>query len=279
MPLTALIRNLAKMTNVGLLAPLSAAARRVTDRLRDREALRKARIHPIAVLAAHRTYSAGKGVRGSLTWEPVGKIVGALDTAFYLAFDNVPATNKRWYLGLDVSGSMAGGTVAGVPGLTPRVASAALAMVTARTEPQYHIGAFSTEMRPVRITPDQRLDDVIKATDNIPFGGTDCAQPMLDALQRKIKADVFVIYTDSETWFGQIHPVQALQQYRERTGIPARLIVVGMVANKFSIADPNDAGMLDVVGFDTATPALIADFASDGATAAPAVDPAEDVAE
>ena len=40
----------------------------------------------------------------------------------------------------------------------------------------------------------------------------------------------------------------------------ALLIVVGMVSNGFSIADPKDAGMLDVVGFDTATPQLMASF-------------------
>ena len=34
-----------------------------------------------------------------------------------------------------------------------------------------------------------------------------------------------------------------------------------MVSNGFTIADPADAGMLDVVGFDMATPRLIADFA------------------
>lgn len=69
-----------------------------------------------------------------------------------------------------------------------------------------------------------------------------------------------MIYTDSETWYGKIHPTEALRQYREQMGIPARLIVVGMVSNGFSIADPNDAGMLDVVGFDTATPQVISDF-------------------
>ena len=83
---------------------------------------------------------------------------------------------------------------------------------------------------------------------------------MLWALKHKVQADAFIIYTDSETWFGETHPVQALQQYREKMDIPARLIVVGMVSNGFSIADPNDAGMLDVVGFDTATPQVIADF-------------------
>jgi 60 kDa SS-A/Ro ribonucleoprotein len=43
-------------------------------------------------------------------------------------------------------------------------------------------------------------------------------------------------------------------------GIASRLVVVGMVANKFTIADPNDVGMMDVVGFDASAPALIADF-------------------
>jgi len=72
--------------------------------------------------------------------------------------------------------------------------------------------------------------------------------------------DAFVVYTDSETWAGKIHPAQALREYRQRTGIPAKLVVVGMVSNGFSIADPTDGGMLDVVGFDAAAPALIADF-------------------
>jgi 60 kDa SS-A/Ro ribonucleoprotein len=35
-----------------------------------------------------------------------------------------------------------------------------------------------------------------------------------------------------------------------------------MASNGFSIADPADAGMLDVVGFDAAVPQVIADFAA-----------------
>jgi len=40
----------------------------------------------------------------------------------------------------------------------------------------------------------------------------------------------------------------------------AKAIVVGMTSNGFTLADPNDRGMLDVVGFDTSVPAVIADF-------------------
>ena len=107
----------------------------------------------------------------------------------------------------------------------------------------------------------QRLDDVVSTVSGLPFGGTDCALPMLYAMTREREIDTFVIYTDSETWAGDVHPAQALRDYRRASGIGARLVVVGMVSNGFSIADPADPGMLDVVGFDTATPQLISDFA------------------
>jgi 60 kDa SS-A/Ro ribonucleoprotein len=216
----------------------------------------------MAILAALKTYEQGHGERGKQTWTPVQQVVDSLNEAFHLAFDNVEATGKRWLLGVDVSGSMAGGTVAGVAGMSPRIAAAAMTLVTAATEPQHVIMAFQDRFVPLGISPRQRLDDVVRKTSGLPFGRTDCALPMLYATERRIKVDVFVVYTDSETWYGQVHPVQALRQYREKMGIPAKLIVQAFVANNFSIADPNDAGMLDVIGFDTAVPSLIRDFAA-----------------
>ena len=279
MPMTALIRNLATMTRVGVLAPRSAARAKVIEQLGDTERLRKARVHPIALLAALRTYQAGRGARGKHRWNALGGVVDALDAAFYAAFGNVEPSGRRMLLALDVSGSMTWGEVGGIPGLTPRDASAALALVTAATEEEPEIVGFFTGkggflkrgrplhwgyqdgLTPLSISPRQRLDDAVKAVSDLPFGGTDCALPMLyaQALEREI--DTFVIYTDSETWAGDIHPTQALRDYRHASGIEARLVVVGMVSNGFSIADPNDPGMLDVVGFDTATPQLISDFA------------------
>ena len=173
---------------------------------------------------------------------------------------------------------MAGGWFAGCPGLTPRDASAALALVTAATETRHEtVGFFagvaagragrtgsaaaSDGITPLAISPRQRLDDAIRKVSDLPFGGTDCALPMLYALEHDREVDSFVIFTDNETWAGDIHPVHALAEYRRASGIDARLVVVGMVSNGFTIADPQDPGMLDVVGFDTATPQLISDFA------------------
>ncbi len=279
MPMTAMVRNLATMTRVGVLAPRSEGTAKVVAQLGDGERIRRARVHPIALLAALRTYAAGRAARGRHEWKPVREVVDALDAGFYAAFDNVEPTSKRLLLALDVSGSMSSGWVAGVPDLTPRDASAALALVTAATEPHYEtVGFFAGKrgwksrtksmwdfgeqgLTPLAISPMQRLDDVVKTISDLPFGGTDCALPMLYARAHEREVDAFVIYTDSETWAGDVHPAEALQDYRQASGIDARLVVVGMVSNGFSIADPSDPGMLDVVGFDTLTPQLISDFA------------------
>ncbi|MCW3055400.1 MAG: hypothetical protein JWN14_4570 [Chthonomonadales bacterium] len=261
--LTFLIRNLVNLSRVGILRKGAwSEVKAITDRLTDAHQLKRARIHPIQLLSALTVYREGTSARGGEPWEVVPQVVEALDQAFYLSFGNVETAGGRWVLALDVSGSMGGGQVAGVPGLTPRTASAAMATVTYKVEPQVEVVAFCDKMKPLTLTRNQRLDDVLKVTGGLPFGGTDCALPMQWALKNRVQADTFVVYTDSETWFGTVHPAQALHDYRQKTGIAARLVVVGMVSNGFTIADPNDAGMLDVVGFDTSAPEVIRQFAA-----------------
>ena len=186
MPMTALVRNLATMTRVGAIAPGSDGTAKVVAQLGDAERIRKARVHPIAVLAALRTYGAGRGARGRGEWNPVREVIDALDAAFYAAFENVEPTGKRLLLALDVSSSMLGGQVAGVPGLAPRDASAALALVTAATESRYEtVGFFAGRggfhkrgggrftgradgLTPLSISPRQRLDDAVKTVSGCP---------------------------------------------------------------------------------------------------------------
>jgi len=275
LPITALMRQLPRLTQLGLLDDPEVLNRVVTD-LTSVERLTRGRLHPVAILTAMQTYAAGHGFRGHSVWEPVASVIDALDRAFYAAYDNVEPTRKRLLLALDVSGSMTV-PVGGTP-LTARAASAALALVTVATEPATPIilaftsrgkdvmrgpgslWGFGTSVARMSISPRQRLDDVLRLTDDMPFGGTDCALPMLWAMKHKIPVDGFVIYTDSETWAGEIHPFQALRQYRAQMGVAAKLVVVGMTSTGFSIADPSDAGMLDVAGFDASVPNVISDF-------------------
>lgn len=111
--------------------------------------------------------------------------------------------------------------------------------------------------------PTMTISDALSLV-NLPFSATDCSLPMIHALKNKEPVDAFVIYTDNETYMGKIHPQAALEEYRQATGIDAKLIVVGMTSNCLTIADPKDMNTLNLAGFDTATPRLINDFISGG---------------
>lgn len=257
MPATAMIRNLGKMTSVGLLTPLSAAANRVAVRLRDPGFMK--RVHPFSILLALSTYGLGHGFRGQLTWEPVPQVVDALNDAYYLAFGNIVPTTKRFLLGIDVSGSM--GAVIDNTSVTCREAAGCMAMVALRTEPQCYAFGFTNRFERLNLSASLRLDQVQEEIHRSNFGRTDCAVPMTHALEQRIPVDVFCVYTDNETYAGSVHPSVALENYRQAMGIDAKLVVVGMTATEFTIADPNDPGMLDVAGFDADAPQAIAEFA------------------
>lgn len=272
MGLTALMRNLPTMTRLGLLTPLSDNVADVQKALVNAEALKRQRLHPISLLLAHKTYNEGKSVRGKATWEPTQAVSAAIEEAFYLAFDTVEKIDKRVYVGLDVSGSMTWGNLCGVPGFMAIEAGAALAVCYARQFSRAAIFGFANDpsgdwsryrasaMRDLKIGPKTGLREALNNASRMAFGGTDCALPMRHALADKIEADAFVIITDNETWAGDVHPAEALRQYRKAMGIDAKLVVCGMTSTGFSIADPKDGGMFDVVGFDTAVPRLIEDF-------------------
>ena len=269
LPQTALMRQLPRLTRLGVLA--GNARRMVATQLQDPQRLTRARVHPINVLVAQRTYASGRSARGEGTWTPDPRICDALDAAFYNAYGAVEPANKRTLLALDVSGSMAS-RVSGLP-LSCREASAALAMVTAATEPEHRIVGFTdgagnsswdfranTILTELDISPNRRLDDICRYTGNLPMGGTDYALPMVWALKNRAVFDVFEIITDNETWYGSLHPHQALREYREKVNPQARLVVVSMTGTRNSITDPADRLSLDVSGFDSAVPQLIADF-------------------
>jgi 60 kDa SS-A/Ro ribonucleoprotein len=259
MGLTALIRNLGNMSRIGVIKPLSAQEKLICERLSNEDDLRKSRIHPFNILYALKTYESGRGFRGSNSWTPSQPICSALDASFYKAFKNVVPTNKRWLFGLDVSGSMS--SPMGGSNISCAEATAALALVTANVEQQTHVMGFASIFKDLKIRAGDTLAAAIKKTQDNNFGSTDCSLPMTYALSKGIEVDCFVVLTDNETYAGRVHPVAALQDYRNKMKINAKLIVVGMTSSGFSIADPTDAGMLDLVGFDSSAPAVMADFA------------------
>jgi hypothetical protein len=264
MGMTALVRNLGKLSQVGV---ASTRSQDIIKMLTDPKSVKDSKIHPLQVLVGMKTYSQGKGDLGSMTWTPNSYITTALSTTFRQSFGNITSTGKRYMIGLDVSGSMTTFMCAGAKNITPREGSIAMAMMTLYAEgaENVHIYGFSNTFYNFngKIRPDMTVQDAIKATD-VPFGATNCALPMTEALkmyrESGIVFDVFCVYTDSETYAPTVHPQVALEVYRKETRVDAKLIVVGMTSNCLTIADPKDKNTLNLAGFDTSTPELISMF-------------------
>ena len=88
---------------------------------------------------------------------------------------------------------------------------------------------------------------------------------MVHAKQKNLDVDVFIVYTDSDTWAGRVHPMTALKDYNKfKNRGPhdqAKLIVCGMQSNSFTIGDQNEPNILNIVGFDPYVPEIISEFA------------------
>lgn len=257
LPQGALITSLAKLTRLGVLTPMDTFTSTVAGMIAAPQRLAKARIHPVSVLLAMKAYTAGKPMRGrGGPWDPMPVIIDALQAAFYAAFPAIEPSGKRIMEVTDTSGSM-GWAIAGYPFTAAEVVGA-MALVSARTEPAAGLFGFNGDCYPLTISPSQRLDDVMRTMRDSYGGSTDCAAPMEYARRNRMQVDVFRLFTDNETWYGDIHPHQALEEYRQSSGIDARLQVVCVAPTEFSIADPLDPRQLDVSGFDSAVPALLA---------------------
>lgn len=259
MKMTALIRNLGVMSKNGVLTPRSDAERHVREMLSSEEKLKKARVHPISLLIALKTYNQGRGFRGTNTWDVNQNIVNSLDSAFYMAFANVDPTNKNHMIAVDVSGSMSSSCM-NTPVISNAEAAAAIALVTMAKEPYTEVFGFSHQFKRLPITPRMRLDQVLQVTRDNNFGSTDASLPMRWATENRVNDfDAFVVITDNETWHGK-HPTNELKKYRQQSGRMAKLAVLGTSTSAFSIADPADAGQMDLVGFDANVPLVLADF-------------------
>lgn len=274
----ALVRNITRLSRNGTFKDMMFAAE-YAERLADEEMIRRTRLHPINFLNAVVVHETGQADRSGgywswgrkKDWDTVPQIVDALNAGFHTSFKTVEPAGKRTMLAIDVSGSMS----APAMGLELSCAqvSAAMAMTVARTEPAHIIRGFTSgsrgwairggaQLTDLGITANTGLSGAMDKVQKNNFGGTDCAQPMLWALENDVEVDTFAILTDSETWSGSVKPSQALEKYRKATGIPARLAVFGIAGTEFTIADSSDSGQMDFVGCDSNAPRVFADFSA-----------------
>lgn len=265
--LTALLRNLARMTEIGVLAKFSPAIGRVEARLTSPDELAKARIHPMDVFLAMRVYNSGQSQphpkAPMRAWRPLGDVSDILEESYERSFGHVEPSGKRLLLAIDSSGSMSWGQgvqFGGSPLGSPYEIANAMAVIVARIEGRnVHVIDVDTSVHASKITPRTNLREVARWRPS--GGGTDLSLPFQYALKEKLAVDGVAVLTDNETWAGSWqHPTEALESYRRRVNPATRVVVGSMTATGHTIGDPKDEGVLNVVGMDASLPKLIASF-------------------
>lgn len=257
---TALLRNLGKLTNIGLLES-SQWKSFVAEKLVN--GIPQNRVHPMQILVALKTYSMGKGFKGSLTWSPEGRISSSLNDAFYASFGKLDRNGKARKVAVDVSGSMSGTRC--FNGLFQlHEAAACMAMVDVHCAPDSQVIGVDGAIHEFDIHG-RRLDDVMRLFGSI-NGGTTHLQ-LVPLHKIKDTPDMTVIYTDNVSWTGG-HVFEAWNRAKQ-INPNARLANITMVPNQYQLTPADDGSVIQIAGFDASIPQILSAFAGSSTTSEP----------
>ncbi|VDI74270.1 Hypothetical predicted protein [Mytilus galloprovincialis] len=267
MPMTAMIRNLGKMTSLDGKPGADFWVSLVEARLLDDLQLASARIHPLTLLIAMKHYEQGAQRNKKISWDPNPRIIEALKNAFIRNTKVTQPQGRKYLMAISVGENMqkpiCGSTI------TAGEAAAAMVYSTIQTE-DVEVILFTNKIEEAvtaNINRGEDLQSIVKKIYQIQpetksnYTKQDLSIPFKWAAEGRKKFDAIMVFTDSITSCGFIHPAEALKQYTQYMAIPDyRFVVVAMTSDKYSVAAPDSVHNLDVVGFDTLTPGLIMEF-------------------
>jgi 60 kDa SS-A/Ro ribonucleoprotein len=165
----------------------------IAGKLRDRDAIRRARVFPYQLLAAWAMADAVP--------RPVKE---ALEEAMETATVNVPAVEGKVYVLPDTSGSMTSPVTGHRRGATSKVSCLDVAaLVTAailRKNPDAEVLPFAEGVKKVRLNPRDTVTTNAAALAALGGGGTNCSAPLAELNRRGAKGDLVVYVSDNESW-------------------------------------------------------------------------------
>lgn len=274
MPLTALLRNLGKLTSFGLLQPNSKGEESTCSRLENEDILRQANLHPIQILSSLNGYCKGRGLRNpQLRWSINDNIVQSLTKAYMKQLTcscQNPRLPPNILVAINIRRSMEN-HVAGNPVMNCKHTATALAMTLIKWQSRTQIVTFGSD------NPVQRLEipisedgihDMEMALETVTARRendlTYFNEPFRYAHQNMGSVDAIILMTDCLTRGDQSNIRDAYRNFRQRYG-DISFVTVGFHTNgeDFPVAEPQNPKMLDVIGLDAEAIDLIVSFLSD----------------
>jgi 60 kDa SS-A/Ro ribonucleoprotein len=232
----------------------------VAARLRDAEAIRRARVFPYQLLSA---------------WKMAGgvprAVQDALCDAMELATANVPAVEGKVYVCPDTSGSMQSPVTGHRAGATTSVTCLDVAaLVTAallRKNPEAEVLPFAEGVKEARLDPRDTVTTNAQALAAMGGGGTNCSAPLSALNARGARGDLVIYVSDNESWMDPANgrgtaTMQAWSTFKARNP-GARLVCIDLQPNTTTQA-ADRADVLNVGGFSDQVFEVMARFQRTG---------------
>jgi 60 kDa SS-A/Ro ribonucleoprotein len=277
MPVGASVRNLGNLTEKGIFDDVENID--ILENKLSESNLKKAYMHPVNLANAQMIYlDGGNTGKSKLEWDPVPRVNDILEDAIETSFDVLEPTGNHFFHALDVSGSMSGPLPMSKNSnnwLKPYQIAGIMALASVKAEKNYYVGGFDTEFKQLaNLNKKTSYSEVTNFQSRVwphNFGGTDASSAYRHAIDKNIKTDVFVFWTDSESWAGGSyifdtrsrtvtgHPSELLKQYRKKVNKDAKAVYVTLIpySDQITLVDPKDKKSYDIAGFTSQTPKLI----------------------
>lgn len=218
----------------------------ITQRLANKEEIKKARAFPYQLLAA---YTNADSIVPSM-------VKNALQQAMEYAIENVPEIDGKVYILPDVSGSMHSPVTGHRAGATTSVrcidVAALIAAALMRKNPQAEVIPFEHRIVNIKLNPWDSVMTNAQALARIGGGGTTTSAPLAHLNQQKAKGDMVIFVSDNESWMDpqHNHGTATMQEWDvfKRRNPKARLVCIDIQPYVTTpVADRED--ILNVGGF------------------------------
>jgi 60 kDa SS-A/Ro ribonucleoprotein len=234
----------------------------IANRLRDREAIKRAKVFPYQLLMAYKMAESNKEIPRLIT--------EALQDAMEIATENVPEIKGKVYVCPDVSGSMASAVTGYRQGAMTSVRCIDVAGLVAsailRKNPTAEILPFENNVVNIALNP---RDSVMTNAQKLAKigGGTNCSAPLKQLNRAKSHGDLVIYVSDNESWIDSNRAwnsgTETMNQWNEfkSRNQNAKLVLLDIQPNSHTQASER-ADILNVGGFSDQVFNLITEFAN-----------------
>ncbi|MDQ3132888.1 MAG: TROVE domain-containing protein [Acidobacteriota bacterium] len=240
----------------------------IANRLRDREAIRKARVFPYQLLTAYTAASNNPAIPREIT--------EALQDAMEIAIENVPEINGKVYVFPDVSGSMSSAVTGFRKSATSAVRCIDVAALVAasilRKNPTAEVIPFEEKIVKVALNPRDSVMTNAQKLAAVGGGGTNCSAPLVSLNAKRAKGDLIIYVSDNESWVDSNRSwnsgtatMTAWNEFKSRNA-SAKLVCIDIQPYAHTQAKER-ADILNVGGFSDQVFNLVAEFAGGNLTA------------